>query len=148
MPTFITRSPEETIALAKKAGALLQGGEVLAYRGGMGAGKTTFTRGLALGMGLPDLVTSPTFALVNEYRGKGGLSLCHFDLYRIQGRDGLETTGFYDYMEPDTVLAVEWSENAAEFLPPDAILITFVSLNEQEREITIEGDGRFEALGD
>ena len=82
MFNIITRSPEETIAFAEKIGKLLRGGDIIAYRGGLGAGKTTFTRGIAVGMGLPDEVSSPTFALVNEYRGKK-LTLYHFDMYRI-----------------------------------------------------------------
>ena len=87
-----THSPEETIEFGKTIGSLLKGGEVIAYRGGLGAGKTTFTRGLAIGYGLGDDVTSPTFALVNEYR-KNGKALCHFDMYRISGELDLETTG-------------------------------------------------------
>ena len=94
--TFVTCTPEETIALAKKIGALLRAGDCIAYYGDLGAGKTTFTRGLAIGMGLPDEVSSPTFAIVNEYHGKGAVSLYHFDMYRIMSSDELETTGFYD----------------------------------------------------
>lgn len=146
MVTFMSHSPEETIAVAQKIGALLRGGEIIAYKGSMGAGKTTFTRGLAMGMGLPDEVTSPTFALVNEYRGR--LTLYHFDMYRIAGADDLETTGFYDYMGEDAVLAVEWSENIAECLPPGTIFITLQHTGEETREITVEGDARFEALRD
>lgn len=141
-----THSPEETIAFAQKAGALLKGGDVIAYKGSMGAGKTTFTRGLAVGMGLPDEVISPTFALVNEYRGK--ITMYHFDMYRIQNADDLETTGFYDYMSDDNVLAIEWSENITECLPPKTIFITITQIDEDTREITIEGDSRFEALRD
>lgn len=136
---FTTHSPEETIALGERIGALLMGNEVVAYRGGMGAGKTTFTRGLCVGLGLPDEVTSPTFALVNEYRKGGQLLLCHFDMYRISGEESLETTGFYDYMG-ECVLALEWSENVADFLPRDAIIITFKTLGEGSREIIVEGE--------
>ena len=79
--TYISHSPEETIAFAEKVGKLLKKGDMIAYRGGLGAGKTTFTRGLAVGLGLPDNVTSPTYAIVNEYRGEE-ISLYHFDMYR------------------------------------------------------------------
>ena len=79
---IITHSPQETIAAAKKLGSLLKAGDMIAYKGGLGAGKTTFTRGLAIGLGLGDNVTSPTFALVNEYRGEK-ISLYHFDMYTI-----------------------------------------------------------------
>ena len=92
-----THSAAETMQLAEQMGSLLQAGDCIAYFGGLGAGKTTFTRGLAKGMGLPDEVASPTFAIVNEYHGTGELSLYHFDMYRIIGAESLETTGFYDY---------------------------------------------------
>ena len=81
MMTIITKSPEETIAFAEKLGSLLKRGDIIAFKGGLGAGKTTFTRGLAAGLGLKDIVTSPTFSIVNEYRGE--ISLYHFDMYRI-----------------------------------------------------------------
>ena len=139
---IITHSPEETIEFAKKIGSKLKGGDVVAYKGGMGAGKTTFTRGLAVGMGLPDEVTSPTFALVNEYRGKE-LTLYHFDMYRIVDTDELETTGFFDYMGEDSVIAVEWSENIIDALPNGTVYITINRLSETEREIIVEGDDRF-----
>ena len=87
-----THSAAETMQLAEQMGSLLQAGDCIAYFGGLGAGKTTFTRGLAKGMGLPDEVASPTFAIVNEYHGTGALSLYHFDMYRIIGAESLETT--------------------------------------------------------
>jgi len=144
--TYISHSPEETISFAKKIGALVKGGDVIAYRGGMGAGKTTFTRGLCVGMGLPDEVTSPTFALVNEYRGD--IMLYHFDMYRIMGADDLETTGFYDYMGKDSVLAVEWSENISDCLPDGTIYITLERVDDNTRKIMVDGDERFESSGD
>lgn len=144
--TVTTYSPEETIAFAEKVGRLLRGGDVVAYRGGLGAGKTTFTRGLLLGMGLGDDVTSPTFALVNEYRGEK-ISLIHFDMYRINGGADLETTGFYDYMDEDTVIAVEWSENIADALPKDCIYIDIKRVDDNTRTITLQGDERFAVLG-
>ncbi len=139
-----TTSPEETIAFAEKIGKLLHGGDVIAYKGGLGAGKTTFTRGLAVGMGLPDEVFSPTFALVNEYRSKGA-TLYHFDMYRIMNAEALETTGFYDYLSEDSVVACEWSENIEDCLPVKHITITINHCGENEREITVEGDERFDA---
>lgn len=144
--TVTTYSPEETIAFAEKVGRLLRGGDVVAYRGGLGAGKTTFTRGLSLGMGLGDDVTSPTFALVNEYRGEK-LSFIHFDMYRINGGADLETTGFYDYMDEYTVIAVEWSENIADALPKDCIYIDIKRVDDNTRTITLQGDERFAVLG-
>ncbi len=143
----VTNSPEETIEFGKKIGELLTGGEVIAYCGGLGVGKTTFTRGLAIGFGVGDDVTSPTFALVNEYR-KNGRALCHFDMYRICGVDDLETTGFYDYMDDSAVLAVEWSENIKDALPKNTIYISIERLDENKRKITVEGDEKFENIGD
>ena len=139
-----TSSPEETIAAAEKLGGLLKAGDMIAYKGGLGAGKTTFTRGLAIGMGLGDNVTSPTFALVNEYRGED-MTLYHFDMYRINSEEDLESTGFYDYDFENNVAAVEWSENIADFLPKSTIYITIERLSELEREIIIVDGGRFAA---
>lgn len=137
-----TNSPEETIEFAKKIGGLLHGGDVVAYRGGLGAGKTTFTRGLAVGMGLPDEVSSPTFALVNEYRGEN-VTMYHFDMYRIMNAEALETTGFYDYMSEDSVIVCEWTENIEGCLPKNSVNITIEHLGDDKREITVEGDERF-----
>lgn len=142
-----TSSPEETIAAAERLGGLLKAGDMIAYKGGLGAGKTTFTRGLAIGMGLGDNVTSPTFALVNEYRGEN-MILYHFDMYRINSEEDLESTGFYDYDFDNNVAAVEWSENIADFLPESTIYITIERLSELEREIIIEDGGRFAAAWD
>lgn len=133
---FTSDSPEDTIGIGRKIGESLKGGELIAYRGGLGAGKTTMTRGIALGMGLPDNVSSPTFAIVNEYHGKGRLSLYHFDLYRIRNRDELEAAGFYDYMSKDSVIAAEWSENAAEEF--DRAIVITLEGSENRRRITIE----------
>ncbi len=143
MITVTTSSAEETIAFAEKIGAMLKGGDIIAYKGGLGAGKTTFTRGLAIGMGLPDEVSSPTFALVNEYRGKA-LTLYHFDMYRIMNEEALETTGFYDYLSDDCVIAVEWSENIADCLPKNIITVAIENIGEDMRRIEVKGDERFD----
>lgn len=137
----ITHSPEETIEFAKEIGSKLKGGDVVAYIGGLGAGKTTFTRGLAIGMGLGDDVTSPTFAIVNEYRGK--INLYHFDMYRIMNTESLETTGFFDYLSDDNVLAIEWSENIKDALDENTIYITINKIDDNTREIIIDGGERF-----
>ncbi|MGN0601671.1 MAG: tRNA (adenosine(37)-N6)-threonylcarbamoyltransferase complex ATPase subunit type 1 TsaE [Oscillospiraceae bacterium] len=142
----ITKSPEETIELGKKIGSRLRGGDCVAYSGGLGAGKTTITRGLSMGLGLGDEVTSPTFSLVNEYPGNN-LTLYHFDMYRITSPEDLETTGFYDYMDSDSVLAVEWSENIRSELPENVIKIHIERIDEDTRKITIDGDERFADIG-
>lgn len=147
---FITHSPEETISIAEKIGKLLKAGDCIAYYGDLGAGKTTFTRGIAKGLGLPDEVSSPTFAIVNEYHGKGSISLYHFDMYRIGSSDELETTGFYDYPMEESVFAVEWSENIEDVFPKDVIRIKMERVSDDTRKITIEtakGDERFAHTG-
>ena len=141
----VTSSPEETIKFAESVGKKLKGGDVIAYVGGLGVGKTTFTRGLSIGLGIGDMVTSPTFALVNEYRSdSSNIMICHFDMYRITNSLDLETTGFYDYMNGRNILAVEWSENISDALPKNTIYIKITRLSENEREIEIIGDERFE----
>lgn len=139
---IITRSPDETIKAASEIGKLLRAGDIITYRGGLGAGKTTFTRGLALGLGLGDVVSSPTFALVNEYLGES-LNLYHFDMYRIETEWDLESSGFYDYDFLHNIAAIEWSENIEKYLPENTVNITINALGDCEREIIIEGDERF-----
>ena len=133
----ITHSPEETEALGEKLGKILPAGTVLAYHGDLGAGKTAFTRGLARGLGCRDLVTSPTYTIVNEYLG-GRLALFHFDMYRLRSSDDLWDIGWEDYLDRGGVCAVEWSENVAEAME-DAITITIEKLDDTTRRITIEG---------
>ena len=142
MIRIITHSAEETINAAIKLGQKLRAGDMIAYKGGLGAGKTTFTRGLAVGLGLGDNVSSPTFALVNEYRGDK-LSMYHFDMYRIMSEDGLESTGSFDYDFDNNVAVIEWSENIEDFLPDNTIYITITPISENEREIIIEEAERF-----
>ena len=149
MVTYRTNSAAETEALARRFGAKLRDGDVVAYKGGMGMGKTHFTRGIAEGMGITQAVSSPTFAIVNEYRG-GGRALCHFDMYRIEGFDDLYSTGFFDYLDEGAVLAIEWSENIEDSgaLPEETIWVEIRRLGDNSREFLIEGDERFENLGD
>ena len=97
-------------------------------------------------MGLPDNVTSPTFALVNEYRGDP-LTLYHFDMYRIMNEMSLESTGFFDYMDSDCVIAAEWSENISDYLPENTIYINIERISDEMRKITVKGDERFENSG-
>ena len=143
MRKITTHSPEETHAFAKAFGAALHPGVCIAFFGGLGAGKTTFTRGLAEGLGLPDLVSSPTFALVNEYIAEGCVPVYHFDMYRVQSAEALETTGFWDYPAEDAVFVIEWAENIAEYLdglPVPCIRVTIEGNGDAPRVITIEGE--------
>jgi len=134
---FITNSPEQTEAIGVALGKILNPGTVLAYRGDLGAGKTAFTRGLARGLGYTDMVTSPTYTIVNEYLG-GRLPLFHFDMYRLASSDDLWDIGWEDYLDRGGICAVEWSENVADAME-DAILITIHKTGEQSRRIEIEG---------
>ena len=138
MKTFITNSKEETVALAEKLAGKLNNHDVIFYIGGLGMGKTAFTQGLCNGLVIKTDVTSPTFAIVNEYHGRP-LSLFHFDMYRIENEDQLFNIGFDDYLDYDGVLAIEWSENIADFFYDNNITITFEKLDETTRRITIEG---------
>ena len=140
MRSYTTHSPAETHALAKALGQHLEKGTCIAFFGDLGAGKTTFTRGLAEGLGLPDLVSSPTFALVNEYHAPGCISVYHFDMYRVTSPEALETTGFWDYPAEDSIFVIEWAENIEEELPENALRISIAGSGEQPRTITIEGD--------
>ena len=137
MMEFITNSPAETENLGAALGKLLPAGTVLAYRGDLGAGKTAFTRGLTRGLGCNELVTSPTYTIVNEYLG-GRLPLFHFDMYRLRSSEDLWDIGWEDYLERGGVCAVEWSENVADALE-DAVTITIEKLGETSRRITLEG---------
>ncbi len=136
MQKFITESPEQTEQLAFRLAGTLKGTEVIALFGGLGAGKTAFTRGLAAGLGIDDGVSSPTFALVNEYSGK--YTVYHFDMYRVSTWDDLYSTGFFDY-EGQGVMVIEWSENILGYLPEEHMTVRIETLSEQRREITIEG---------
>lgn len=137
---FVTHSEAETEALGQRLAERLDAGSVLAFSGGLGMGKTAFTRGLALGLGYTGRVTSPTFTIVNEYRG-GRLPLFHLDLYRLNGSDALWDIGWGDYLDQQGIAVVEWSEQAQDAMPPDAVRVIISRHPESEnwRVIQIEG---------
>ena len=134
---YTTNSPVETEAIGAALGKILPPGSVIAYRGDLGAGKTAFTRGLARGLGCTEIVTSPTYTIVNEYLG-GRIPLFHFDMYRLRSSDDLFDIGWDDYLERGGICAVEWSENVDDAME-DAVYITIEKLGEDSRQITIEG---------
>lgn len=134
---FVSNSPIDTKKIASDLASTLNGGEVIAFYGDLGMGKTCFVTGLADGLGFSGEVSSPTFAIINEYLG-GRLNLYHFDMYRVSGWDDLYSTGYFEYMESGGVLAVEWSENIEAALPQDVIRVTIKRLDETRREITVE----------
>ena len=137
---YLSHNGAETEALGARLAAVLTPGAVVAYRGGLGRGKTAFTRGLAKGLGYGGRVTSPTFTIVNEYEG-GRLPLFHFDMYRLADADALFDIGWEDYLDRGGVCAVEWSEQVAEALPPDTVRVSIARCPDHEdwRSITIEG---------
>lgn len=134
---YITHSEQETFLLGQQLGKQLQPNDVIAYFGGLGAGKTAFTKGLASGLDIQEDVTSPTFTIVNEYYGR--LPLYHFDVYRITDGDGLYDIGYYDYLESGGVCAIEWSENIKDYLPPSYYQIS-IRRGEQDDERYIDID--------
>ena len=136
---FETNSPAQTEAIGAALGKIIEPGTVIAYRGDLGAGKTAFTRGLAKGLGCTEIVTSPTYTIVNEYLG-GRIPLFHFDMYRLRSSDDLFDIGWEDYLDRGGVCAVEWSENVDDAME-DALYITIEKLGEDARRITIEGGG-------
>lgn len=138
MATYTTHSKEETVALGAALARTLAPGSLVLFTGTLGAGKTAFCKGIAKGLGCTDAVSSPTFAIVNVYRG--AQLFAHFDMYRIATLADLETAGFFDYLDEGAVVAAEWSENVAHLLREEkAIHIAIETVDETTRIITIEG---------
>lgn len=134
--TYISHGYEDTLKIGEGLAKSLKGTEVIALFGGLGMGKTALTTGIARGLGSNDSVSSPTFALVNEYHGK--YNVYHFDMYRISSWDDLYSIGFFDYLDTG-VLVIEWSENIENALPPEYIRVTMEKGDdENERIITVE----------
>ncbi len=139
MATFRTYNPKETEELAFSFASIIPYGKVIAMFGDLGAGKTAFTRGFTKGLGINCDVSSPTFALVNEYRGERK-TVYHFDMYRISGWDDLYSTGYFDYLDEGATLIIEWSENIEAVLPDDCVRIT-INKTDDENERIIEVSG-------
>ena len=136
---FVTHSADETEALGERLAKTLLGGEIIAFTGDLGAGKTAFTRGLARGLGIPMRVTSPTYTIVNEYLS-GRIPLFHFDMYRLSSSDELFDIGWEDYLERGGVCAVEWSEIVSDALEDGVLRVDIRrGAGEGERIITITG---------
>lgn len=136
MREYISNSYDETVALAQDIAKQLPKGSVIAYLGGLGMGKTAFTTGLAKGLGITMSVSSPTFAICNTYIGDEN-TLYHFDMYRVDGWDDLYSTGFFDFLETDGYIAVEWSENIYGALPDDATIVEIERIDENTRRFKI-----------
>lgn len=145
---MITRSLEETIDYARNFASHLKGGEVLALHGDLGSGKTSFVKGLAEGLNIDEIITSPTFVLLKKYQilepkfhpggGMGG-SLVHIDAYRAETIEDIKSVGIEDYLNrDDVVLVVEWAEKIQAILPKNTININFEYIDENTRRITRE----------
>ena len=128
----ITKSREETIKFAEEYGKTLRGGDVLLLDGEMGAGKTVFTKGIALALGINAEITSPTYAYLNDYDGK----LYHYDCYRLSSGEDAEALGLTEYFYGNGVCVVEWSENIADVLPDNCKRVKIVKIDLNTRKIT------------
>lgn len=138
-----TTSPLQTEALGEKMGQAAKAGQIYCLSGDLGVGKTVFTKGFAKGLGVTEYVTSPTFAIVNEYEGR--LPLYHFDVYRISCEEEMEDTGYEDYFYGEGVCLVEWAELVKGLIPEDAVWITiekdYTKDNDDYRLITVRQEG-------
>ena len=135
---YLSHNERETEALGAALAARLRPGDVVAYLGDLGAGKTAFTRGLARGLGYAGRVTSPTFTIVNEYEGP--VPLFHFDMYRLGSADELFDIGWEDYLARKGVCAVEWSENVSDALEEGTLSVEICrGETDGQRMITVMG---------
>jgi len=137
MKRIITNSERETFELGYKIGTKLKKGDVISLNGDLGAGKTHLTKGIAAGLGVDDYITSPTFTIVNEYFGR--LPLYHFDVYRIDDIYEMYEIGFEEYLYGDGVCVVEWGDMVEELLPKNKIYIYIKKIDDNVREVQIEG---------
>lgn len=131
---YITNSAEETIEIGKSFAEKLNKGAVVLLSGEMGAGKTVFVKGMAQGLGIKSLITSPTYAYMNDYDG----ILYHYDCYRLTSGEDAESLGLTDYFYAGGICVVEWSENIADVIPNGAIRVTIEKTGEKQRSIEIE----------
>ncbi len=130
---YVSNSLSETIEIAKNYAKTLRGGDVVLLNGEMGAGKTAFTKGVALGLGIKSEITSPTYAYLNEYDGK----LYHYDCYRLTSGEDAEALGLTDYFYLDGVCIIEWAQNIESALPKKVKIVTIEKINETTRKITL-----------
>lgn len=139
--TFISNNPEKTVCLGIELGNLLQAGDLIAINGTLGAGKTSLIKGIAKGLKSPDIVTSPTFSIINEYSST--VPIFHFDLYRINKLEDIEELGYEEYFYSQGVTLIEWAEIIISYLPEELLLINiYMDLNNiSTRKISFEPKG-------
>ena len=141
---YYSKSAEDTILLGKKVGALVQPNDIIALTGDLGAGKTTFVKGIAEGLGIQDYVTSPTFVIINVH--KGNLVLNHIDLYRLEDKNEIEDLGIDEYFKSGGVSIIEWAERLGDLLPKYSERIGIEVVSENERKICVSS-GLAQRLG-
>lgn len=136
MQEFVTHGYEETLQMAADFAKTVKKGTVIGFIGGFGMGKTAFTSGFVKGLGINADVSSPTFAICNEYIGND-CRVYHFDMYRIESWDDLYSTGFFDYIDSGAYILAEWSENVFGALPDDSVIIEIEKLGDNDRRFKI-----------
>ena len=142
MPTIILHDEKETIAFGERLGQLLKAGDLITMEGDLGAGKTTLTKGIGLGLGVKRVINSPTFYILKGYLGR--IPLYHLDVYRLEGVS--QELGFEEYYDGDGVCVIEWAQFIEDELPKERLEITLKHIG-QERELTMQAIGeRYEAL--
>jgi tRNA threonylcarbamoyladenosine biosynthesis protein TsaE len=148
MYSVITSSPEQTWRMGELLGALLGPGDIVCLYGDLGAGKTSLSYGIALGLEVKEqYITSPTFTFVNEYEGR--VPFYHIDLYRLKDPEELENIGFEEYLDSDGVTVIEWAERAEDELPDERLSVYLHYVNENSREIGFLPEGeRYQKLLD
>ena len=129
--TYLTNSELETIELGKTYAKTLSSGDVVLLNGEMGGGKTAFTKGIAKGLGITEVITSPTYAYMNDYDGR----LFHYDLYRIESLEQAERLGLIDYFDAGGICLIEWAQNIAPLIPSYAKRVKIKKIDEDTREI-------------
>ena len=141
MLEFTSRSPEQTRRIGMRLGSLLQTGDVICLQGNLGAGKTTFTQGLAQGWGSLDSVSSPTFILVNQYRRADGEKIFHLDTYRLDSTGEAEQLDLDNYLA-EGALIIEWPERLGNLIPPENLWINLEHVAEEHRQMSFRAHGK------
>lgn len=143
---IILNNLEETQKFGEKLGSILKEGDILCLNGDLGAGKTTLTKSIGSGLGVDEYITSPTFALINEYRGR--LPVYHIDVYRLENVEEIDDLGFDEYIYGSGVTIIEWAERIRSFLPKDRIILDIRrGDDENSRRVSLSGDGeRYRAV--
>ena len=135
-----TKNAHETYNLGVKLGRLLDCGDIVCLTGDLGAGKTAFTKGIGIGLGVVDYITSPTYTIINEYSGR--IPLYHFDVYRLESSEEMQELGYEEYFYGDGAVVLEWADMVKDMIPIERIWITILKVeDENSREILIEPTG-------